>query len=78
MFRSGENSVIVDYGAVLATTDKAILIVVSNADDDEVWIPRSVITTLWKPSVGKRNGEVRVMEWFARKNNIPYRALGTK
>jgi hypothetical protein len=70
-----ERTVLVEYKCVLRRTDKSLLIDFGNV---ELWVPSSNITSADDPEVGSEDGVVRLVEWFARKNELDYRFPGAR
>lgn len=52
---------------VLRETDLALLFVI---DDDEVWIPKSVIEDAETIDVGDEDIEINIASWFAEKEGL--------
>ena len=59
-----------DVKEIKAETDKAILCVLDNDDEDEVWIPLSQVNDPKNYGKGDKNCTVSVSEWWAKKNDM--------
>jgi len=55
---------------VQVTTDKAVLVHLFDFDDEEIWIPFSVIEDNGEDTVKGYEGSIYVQEWFAKKNGL--------
>lgn len=61
------DTVTIQVEEVIRETDLALLFLI---DDDEVWMPKSVITDGDEIEVGACEIEIEVAEWFAKQEGL--------
>lgn len=65
---SASNYVHLDVQRILKETDRAFLLLLD--DDEELWVPKSVISDEGDYNEGDANCTISIQQWFADKEGI--------